>query len=647
MKAALLLVDLQNDFLAAPDLQPSPGRLVEAAAGLLAAWRARGLPVLHVYTTVHREPDERMAHWKSRGVWQCVAGTPGHAAPPGLRPVADEFVGHKTAFNAFEDARLADELARRGVHAVVLAGLHLHACVRQAALECLQRGFKVLVAEDCCGSHDPVHSAASRRWLADRAVRFEPAGRVLSWLAAGVWPTTALYSPRCVTEVLFELRCAGPGEIQGATQAARAGLAHWASWQLDRRLQPLLRLADWVDAAADDLARQMAIELGKPLRHGREECHRAAASVRDIVRLAAAAGDGSSGAVRRRPLGVVGVVTAWNNPVAIPLGKLTAALAWGNTAVWKPAPPATRLSERLRRAMDQAGLPSGAVNLVTGDHATALDLALDPATDAVTLTGSERAGHALQEICARRHLPFQAELNGNNAALVWDDADLSEAAAQVAWGGFGFAGQRCTANRRVVVSAAVFTEFVDRLAHATAALPWGDPLDDRVEIGPLVSTLRRDEVAAAVRRARADGVTARCQKPHLDGGREPDWVSLGAYLAPTILCCTEPRHEIVQEETMGPVVVVQSAADFGEALELCNGVRQGLAAALFSHSASLRRRFLEEAQAGILKVNASTAGADPTLPFGGWKSSGVGPPEHGEADRLFFTRLQTVYESPP
>jgi acyl-CoA reductase-like NAD-dependent aldehyde dehydrogenase len=263
----------------------------------------------------------------------------------------------------------------------------------------------------------------------------------------------------------------------------------------------------------------------------------------------------------------------------------------------------------------------------------------DPNVDAVALTGSSQAGFAAQEICASRCIPLQAELGGNNAALVWPDADLAEAAHQIAEGAFAMAGQRCTANRRVVVHKECRDELLERLVQETAALPWGDPRDPETHVGPLVDHAARERVAAVV--AEADPGVQHVIVPHRRSA--PHGQVDGAWYPPTIVSCDEPSHELVQEETFGPVLVVQTAEDFDHAIALVNGVRQGLVSALFSSSPEVTARFLKEAKAGVVKINLSTADAEVDAPFGGWKWSGIGPPEHGAFDRDFYTRPQAVY----
>ena len=645
MKPALVLVDLQADYLMSAGLQPVADDLVSRASLLLKGCRQSGMLVIHVLTTVNRGDDRRLPHWRKANRWQCVSGTTGHEPPEPLRPLAGETVIHKTGFNPFASGQLETALLRAGCDTVLLAGLHLHACVRTAAVECLERNFQVRIAEDAVASNDPIHAAATRRWLAQRCVEFESVAALLTRIEGGVNSEIIHRSPRCSSEVLFQFPNASADEIATATQAARNAWPAWRHAESWSRWQVMEGLAVRLEATAMDLARQMAIEIGKPVRHGLEEVQRTAANLRDVIRCASAQSAEkrmSAGRVRCEPLGVIAVISAWNNPVAIPLGKIAPALAYGNTVLWKPAPAATRIARVLLQMLLAAGLPPDVVHLVNGDHHVAQKLAAGDEVNAVTLTGSSAGGYALAEICARRRVPFQAELSGNNAAIVWDDADAAHAATQVAWGAFAFAGQRCTANRRVIVPAASLETFLSSLQTAAAQLPWGDPLDEAVEIGPVINLAKRDKLSSLIARAQADGSAQRVIFPHETRSAE-SWVQRGAYAQPVIVCCDQPAHALVQEETMSPLLVVQPARDFDHALALCNGVRHGLAAALFSPSPERQRRFVDEAQAGILKLNSTTAGVDVTLPFGGWKASGVGPPEHGEADRLFYTRMQAVY----
>ncbi len=625
MNALLILVDLQRDYLAAPGLQPPAGAVTERAARLLDAFRAAGRPVVHAWTTVDRADDRRMPHWKRLGKWQCVEGTEGHRPPPELQPLDGEPVVHKRFFSAFGTGELDRVLKQLGADTLVLAGVHLHACVRATALDAYERGYRVCIAEDAVASDDPIHAAITRRYLGDRAAEFRP---------AEFWSGPCDPDPSDISRI--------QPAVGGATASARTAARDWEGTSPEARVR---LLEEWACRIEEDagMAGAITAETGKPIRHARGEVAATAAQLRAIARRIAsepAPPDEATALVRHRALGVVAVITPWNNPIYIPAGKIGATLAHGNVAVWKPAPAASSVARRLAGHLRAAGAPEGVLGIVTGDRATALALMSDPAVDAVTLTGSSAAGHDAQEICARRNIPLQAELGGNNAAIVWSDADLPAAAAAIAEGAFAMAGQRCTANRRVVVHAASLDAFLELLVEATARLKNGDPMDPGVTIGPLVSRASRDRVDACVARARARGL--RIRVPHAEAG-EASPSAGAAYHDPTLILADDPRDECVREETFGPVLVVQRAADWDEAIALCNGVEQGLAAALFSRSADLQRAFLAGARAGILKLNISTAGADIDLPFGGWKSSGIGPAEHGASDREFHTRTQTVY----
>jgi acyl-CoA reductase-like NAD-dependent aldehyde dehydrogenase len=433
--------------------------------------------------------------------------------------------------------------------------------------------------------------------------------------------------------------------VAGVARAARRAWHDWQDVGTSERVAVLERLARLLADARPGLAQQMAVDVGKPIAEAHAEVTR---SIDLLEAVAATPGHedstvAASGVYRRCPLGLVAMITPWNNPVAIPLGKLAPALLFGNTVLWKPAPPGAAIACQLMRLIGEAGFPAGVVSLVCGDRDTAVAVMMSEHVDAVTLSGSSAAGYSAQEICARRRIPLQAELGGNNAAIVWSDADLEAAAAKIVNGAFGFAGQRCTANRRVILDARCYHAFVDMLREHAANMVWGDPLRGDTALGPVISMAKRRQIQALVNRSTpADSVLFVHGAPRAVDDRE---LHAGAYYPPTIIACDDPTHEIVQEESFGPVLVVQKASDWEHALALLNDVRQGLVAALFSESRRLQESFIRTARAGILKIDQASAGAGVDLPFGGWKDSGVGPPEHGPANREFYTRAQAIYGS--
>ncbi len=667
MRPLLLLVDLQNDFLGAPGLEPAAGEVIEQATRLLSGARALGIAVVHAMTTVDRARDDRMPHWKALERWTCVRGTVGHDPPASLQPGEAERVVDKTDFSAFSTGELDRILSAIQPDTLIVAGVHLHGCVRATVLDAYARRLEVLVAEDAVGSDDPIHAAITERYLEGRAVRFVPVEAILRRCGSGAAvlavqgerlpaaviggralrpsavPEIVHFAPRRRDRQLFRVPAAGQAEASAAVSAAGEALHGWASAGYAARVACLKRLAEKLESEAEPLAREMAEDVGKPLQLGRAEVRRSAGLLRSIAAaeetVSLRCGPGSF--ARRRPLGVVAVVTPWNNPIAIPIGKIAPALAFSNAVVWKPAPAATRIALHLLALLRQADVPSGVVGLLAGDRATAGALMRTSGVEGVSISGSSRAGWAAQEICAARRIPLQAELGGNNAAIVWQGADLPRAASLIARGAFSFAGQRCTANRRAIVDARVYDEFCGELVAATERTRCGDPLEPETEAGPLLSDAACRRVAAVLERARESAVSILA--PHSGAPAFGALREIGAYHPPTLVLGAAPGSEIVGEETFGPVLVVQRAADFSEALALCNGVRQGLVAALFGGSAEQRSSFLEQARAGILKLDEATADADAFAPFGGWKASGIGPPEHGPGAREFFTRSQAVY----
>jgi alpha-ketoglutaric semialdehyde dehydrogenase len=439
-------------------------------------------------------------------------------------------------------------------------------------------------------------------------------------------------------------RAAADEGLSGVALAAINFFDAWCDSSKETRANLVLRLADVLAPEIEHFAKLMAKEIGKPIRFGRAEGQHSLEMLRNIVSRAERhdplADKHDDYEVRRRPHGVIAVITPWNNPIYIPLGKIVPAILYGNVVVWKPAPEATMVSRHLFQCFVKANWPEWLINLLEGGKHEAEMLMQDRRIGAVTITGSSAAGYSAQEICARRRIPLQAELGGNNAGIVWLDADQQAAAWMIAAGAFELAGQRCTANRRAIIQEARCEEFMQMLLKTTSSLKWGDPLDVDTDIGPLINPSECDRVAGVVERA-----VAECGRPLLPLGEQPPTVEehAGKFYSPTILYCDDPAREIVQEETFGPVLVVQPAKDWDDAMRLCNGVRQGLSAAVFTTSRDIAQKFLEQARAGILKVNQSTAGAAVGAPFGGWKASGVGTPEHGRFDAEFFTRPQTVY----
>lgn len=663
---ALLLVDLQRDFLGRPGLVPDAGSLCRRAATLLDACRALGRPIAHVHTLTRPDGADRMPHWTAAGLTACVAGTVGATTPDELAPASGELVARKQFYSGFADPALDDWLRSRSVHRVVVAGVYTHGCVQATVLDAYQRGYDVWVAEDAVGTTDAVHGQLSRSWLNGRAARFVSVDDLLRDLGsqpgprippdvpshpvaviAGV-PRPATNSRRythrdpCRADtVVSEVSLGGPTEVEAAANAAASVQQEWARSTVAERAALLDR---WARALATDAPRLAALivdEVAKPVRAAEDEVQRAVAHVRTAAALLGQFGDPRALApavyVRHRPVGVVGLVMPWNNPVALPVGKLAPALAFGNAAVFKPAPEASGVALALLESLGQAGALPGLVDVVLGDREAAEALCDEPGVDAISVTGSVATGRAIAARCARSATPVQAELGGNNAAIVLGDADLEHVVPALLRAAFAFAGQRCTAIRRFIVDATIADRFEAVAKAAVTGVTVGDPRDPRTEVGPMISVGARDRVVDDVERALAGGARL------MTGGVVPPGLEHGAWFAPTLLADVEPASAIAQEETFGPVAVLIPVADLEEALAVANGVVQGLILAVCTDDERARARVLEEGKAGIVQVGPGPLAVHPDAPFGGWKASGSGPPEHGEWDAAFYTRAQAVY----
>jgi alpha-ketoglutaric semialdehyde dehydrogenase len=657
MNPALLLIDLQQDFLSRPGLLPEPDTLIAANAALLALARSSAVPVVHVHTLVDPDGGNCMPHWAVLAEMPCRLGTPGAAPPPALSPVDGETVLGKRFYSAFDNPELAGHLRGLGVDTLVLGGIYLNACIQATALDAYARGFRVLVVDDAVGSQDALHGELSRRWLSTRAAgflslktlreRMSPAEGAAPDTAEtacieGAWRRAPGRAPmRHVSPSDPARLIAEAGEADAETVASAVAAA--SRYRPDTRQRTHLpgMLDNWrasLDTQVDSLARAMALEIGKPVSDGREEVHRALAHMTAVIELAREPEPAWPGAqVRHHPLGVVALLTPWNNPVAIPLAKISAALAFGNAVVWKPSPLAMDLARRLMNSYLEAGLPPGALQLLWGAGPAARALVRDSRVNGVSVTGSVATGRAIDALCAPDGKPLQGELGGNNALIIDAGAPVEALADDLARAAFSFSGQRCTAIRRFIAIRHVAGRLEEALRSAVSALPLGDPLDPATVIGPLASAARLEAIEACVAHALARGARRVC------GGERPAGQGPGFWYRPTLLADAAPESAIVLQESFGPVAVIQVAEDLEHALSLCNRVPHGLLAGLVGGDDRARRRFAEAAEAGILRFDHGPLRLHPQAPFGGWKASGIGPPEHGIWDRAFYTRPQVIY----
>ncbi|MGA5564881.1 aldehyde dehydrogenase family protein [Streptomyces platensis] len=450
--------------------------------------------------------------------------------------------------------------------------------------------------------------------------------------------TTAVSSvtsrnPADPSDVLVSVPAPGAFAAADAVERARAAQPGWLAGGAAARSAALGAVATALEAAADELAALAVREVGKPLTEARAEIARSVAIWRYYAQAPyeplgavheTAAGPGLL-LTRRRPYGVAGLLTPWNFPFAIPSWKAAPALAAGNAVVLKPAPEATACARRLASLVEQA-LPAGVCTVLPGGATEGN--ALVSVADVVSFTGSTTVGRAVVQAATARGVPVQAEMGGLNAALVLPDADIEQAARHIATAIAGYAGQKCTATRRVIAVGPALGPLREALAEALRAVPVGDPADPATVCGPLINEQARDRVTRA-----REGLSV------LAGGTAPGLP--GWYAAPTLVEQLPPGHQLLREEVFGPVAALLPADDLAHAVRISNSVPYGLVTSVHSAGLDPVLHGLDQLDTGMIRVNAPSTGVDFHLPFGGAKESGHGPREQGRAALEFYTSSRT------
>ena len=462
------------------------------------------------------------------------------------------------------------------------------------------------------------------------------------WAPADSGETSEIINPSKPSEVLGTTPSSGADEVSRAVDAAAKALAEWKGMLPSGRGAIMMKVADIIEEKTDELASLMARETGKPMGESLMEVARAAAIFRfygsEGWRLEGTNPPSTRPGIQissvREPLGVVGLITPWNFPLAIPSWKMAPALITGNTVVIKPASNAALNAASLMQILSEAGLPDGVVNMVTGSGSAVGDpLVTDPRVKGISFTGSTNVGLGIQERAVGKKV--QLEMGGKNPYVVVEDADLADAAQKVAFSAFGYAGQKCTATSRAVVVESVYDEFLEELKSATEATRFGDVFDDDTAAGPVVNKSQYDDILAAIETAKKDG------RVIVDGGAtgpEDD----GYFISPVIVADVDNSTETAQEEIFGPVLAVIKARDFDHAVEIANDTRYGLTAGIATRSLRYAQEFAGRSEVGIVNVNTPTAGVEFQVPFGGVKESGVGPKEQGKAGLDFYSTWKTV-----
>jgi aldehyde dehydrogenase (NAD+) len=464
------------------------------------------------------------------------------------------------------------------------------------------------------------------------------------WIGSSTGETFDDFNPATL-ELIGKFYKASEDDVKNAADSAQDAFDKWSSTPAPQRGKILFRASRMLELKKEELARLMTTEMGKVLKEARGDVQEAI----DITYYAAGEGRRLFGETTpselpdkfcmtiRRPIGVVGLITPWNFPIAIPAWKIMPALISGNTLIIKPASDTPLLTIELAKILEKAGLPKGVLNVVMGEGNTVGGAIINnKKVRAISFTGSLETGKKILGEASKGMKRVSLELGGKNPIIVMDDADMELAIEGVVWGAFGTTGQRCTAASRVIVHEKILPSFQKKLIERTKKLKLGNGLDEEVDVGPVINNSQLQKVAKYVEIGKEEGATL------VHGGKIVKPLP-GYFIEPTIFTDVTPDMRIAREEIFGPVVSLIGAADLDEAINIANSVEYGLSSSIYTEDMKNAFRAIEKIEAGLTYINSSTIGSEIHLPFGGVKSTGNGTREGGTTAIEEFTELKTVY----
>jgi alpha-ketoglutaric semialdehyde dehydrogenase len=449
-------------------------------------------------------------------------------------------------------------------------------------------------------------------------------------------------------EVVGRVQKSNLVDLKAAVAAAKGAKKAW--WKLGAPVRGtiLYKVAEVLERNVDEIAELMTREMGKTLPEAKGETARGVA----ILRYYAGEGMRKIGDVipstdrdalmfsTRSPLGVVGVITPWNFPVAIPIWKIAPALVYGNTVIFKPASEAGVTAAKVMECFEQAGFPPGVVNFVSGNGSVIGNGIIEhPDINGITFTGSETTGKKVGQAALARGVKYQLEMGGKNPVIVAEDADLEKAVEATINGGLRSTGQKCTATSRVIVHKKVYDEFKERLLNKIRNIKVGAGLEEGTWMGPCASESQLNTVLHYIEVGKQEGATL------LLGGDQPEDLCFrdGFYVNPTVFENVTTEMAIAREEIFGPVLALLKVDSLEEAIEIANDSDYGLSASIFTTNIGNMLSFIDDIDSGLIRINAESAGVELQAPFGGMKSSSSGSREQGEAAKEFFTSIKTVF----
>src|SRR5579883_1186576 len=468
------------------------------------------------------------------------------------------------------------------------------------------------------------------------------------WKNARSGETFISTNPARTSEVIGYYQKSGVEDLNEAVEVAARAQPGWEATPAPARGDVLYRAAQILEWRQEELAQLMTREMGKILKETRGDVQIAI----DVAKFMAGEGKRAEGETIpsafpnkmcltvRHPLGIVGIITPWNFPIAIPAWKTFPALLAGNAVVLKPASDTPLLALKLAEVLQEAGLPAGVFNVLTGPGASLGDpMASHKKIDMISLTGSTEVGRHVAEICGRDLRRCALELGGKNAVIILNDGDLDLAAESVTWAAFGTTGQRCTATSRVIVQRGALKGFTDRLVALAEKLRIGDGLNPEVEMGPLVNMSRVKAVHEYTEIGKREGAKLIIGGAPLTDGEHSE----GAFYKPTIFTEVTPGMRIAREEVFGPFVSIIPVDTYEEAIQVANSTEYGLSTAIFTEDMRLTFRAMRDIQSGLVYFNSGTTGSEIHLPFGGMKASGNGHRELGGVAVDEFSETKSIF----
>lgn len=467
-----------------------------------------------------------------------------------------------------------------------------------------------------------------------------------TWLPSETGRTFDNVNPADTSDVIGAFPLSSASDVNAAVSAAAQAFAEWRLVPAPKRGDILRRAGDIFTRRKDELAEIMTREMGKTITETKgdiqEAIDTAYYSATETRRLfgytAPSEMSNKMNMSFRMPIGVCGIITAWNFPIAVPSWKILPALAAGNTVVFKPSDDSPHSANIFAEILLEAGLPAGVFNVIHGDAEAGSAIVEHPDVRVVGFTGSTHTGKAIAARCGQLNKKVSLEMGGKNAQIVMDDADMDLAIDGVLWGAFGTTGQRCTATSRLILHEAIHDEFVRRLTDAATKIVLGDGRVAGSQVGPVINERQREKILSYIEIGRQE---ARCVL-----GGERDMAgdkARGHFIKPTIFVDVKPHHRIFQEEIFGPVLSVTKVSSYVEAIAVANDCQYGLSSSIYTRDVSRAFAAIRDIEAGITYINAPTIGAEAHMPFGGIKGTGNGHREGGWTVFDIFTEWKTVY----